>query len=82
MRLIDADALLYRLGISDEDIYCKEIIEEEPIAQPEPQEIEYTECANALLRMWMDKVITDGEYNRIMDKLNKYWMSEVTDEQI
>ena len=29
MRLIDADALIYNLGISDRDIYCKEIIEEE-----------------------------------------------------
>lgn len=30
MRLIDADALIYNLGISDRDIYCKEIIEESP----------------------------------------------------
>ena len=35
MRLIDADALVYKLGVSDNDIYCKEIIEEEPTAQPE-----------------------------------------------
>ena len=39
----------------------------------EDMKITYRDCSNALLRMWMDKVITDGEYNRIMDKLNSYW---------
>ena len=28
-------------------------------------------CENALLFLWMDGVLTDGEYNRIMDKLSK-----------
>ena len=28
-RLIDADALIYSLGASDEDIYCKYTIEED-----------------------------------------------------
>ena len=32
--------------------------------------ISYTDCANAMMMMWIDKVVTDGEYNRIMDKLN------------
>ena len=32
--------------------------------------ISYLYCANAMLMMWLDEVITDGEYNRIMDKLN------------
>lgn len=32
--------------------------------------ISYSDCCNALLRMWMDNVLTDSEYNRIMDKLN------------
>lgn len=36
-------------------------------------EIKYRDCANAMLRMWMDNVVTDGEYNRIMVKLNAYW---------
>ena len=31
-RLIDADALIDKLGISDRDIYCKEIVEEQPTA--------------------------------------------------
>ena len=39
----------------------------------ERHEIGYSECANAMLKMWIDNVLTDGEYNRIMDKLNTYW---------
>ena len=35
--------------------------------------IDYQDCCNAMLRMWMDNVVTDGEYNRIMDRLNKHW---------
>lgn len=44
-----------------------------PSAQPEIKPIEYRDCANAMLRMWIDNVVTDGEYNRIMDKLNRRW---------
>ena len=44
-----------------------------PSAEPEIKPIDYQDCANAMLRMWMDKVVTDGEYNRIMDKLNAFW---------
>ncbi len=33
--------------------------------------ISYLDCANAMLMMWMDNVVTDAEYNRIMDRLNK-----------
>lgn len=36
-------------------------------------EIGYDHCADAMLKMWMDNVVTDGEYNRIMDKLNKHY---------
>ena len=35
------------------------------------KEISYADCSDALLKMWMDNVITDGEYNRIMEKLNE-----------
>lgn len=35
-----------------------------------PKPITYTDCANAMMKMWIDNVLTDGEYNRIMDKLN------------
>lgn len=37
---------------------------------PEPKGIGYVYCSSALLKMWMDNVLTDGEYNRIMEKLN------------
>ena len=36
----------------------------------EPTEVTYQNCSDALLKMWMDNVLTDAEYNRIMDKLN------------
>ena len=42
-------------------------------AHPEIKEIDYSQCADAVLKMWIDKVVTDGEYYRIMDKLNVYW---------
>ena len=45
-------------------------------AQPEIKPIDYQDCANAMLRMWVDNVVTDGEYNRIMDKLNAFWRAE------
>ena len=38
-----------------------------------PAEIGYNDCANAMLSMWMDNIVTDGEYNRIMDRLNKHY---------
>ena len=47
-----------------------------PSAEPEVKEISYTDCANAMLMMWIDKVLTDGEYNRIMDKLNAHEMEK------
>lgn len=50
-----------------------EHLEQMPSAQPEIKPIEYLDCANAMLKMWMDNVVTDGEYNRIMDKLNAHW---------
>lgn len=44
-----------------------------PPAQSEQHEIGYSECADAMLKMWMDNVLTDGEYSHIMDKLNAHW---------
>lgn len=35
------------------------------------QPIDYKTCADSMLKMWMENVLTDGEYNKIMDKLNK-----------
>ena len=48
-------------------------IKQLPPIQPEPHEIGYDDCANALLKMWMDNVLTDGEYYRIANKLNVKW---------
>ncbi len=43
----------------------------EPCGYFESIAISYKDCANAMLKMWIDNVVTDGEYNRIMDRLNK-----------
>ncbi len=32
--------------------------------------IDYRDCVNAMLKMWMEKILTDSEYSKIMDKLN------------
>lgn len=63
----------FRLGI----YYAIEEIKELPFAQLDPQEIGYWECSNALLKMWIDNVLTDGEYYRIADKLNTYWKEKI-----
>ena len=85
MRAIDADAITYESIDScdtgrHEHYYGtgiiavrKEDIDAMPTIQPEPHEIGYDDCANALLKMWMDNVLTDGEYYRIAGKLNVKW---------
>ena len=50
--------------------WTDEIIKALPSAEPEIKPISYMNCANAMLKMWIDNVLTDGEYNKIMDKLN------------
>ena len=52
---------------------AKDYIGMKSSAEPEIKPIEYRDCANAMLKMWMDNIVTDGEYNRIMDKLNAHW---------
>lgn len=47
-----------------------------PSALPEIKPIDYQDCANAMMKMWIDNVVTDGEYNRIMGKLNAHWGME------
>ena len=34
---------------------------------------EYKEYSLILMKLWMDNLITDGEYNRIMDRVNAVW---------
>jgi len=48
-------------------------VDDAPTITPEPHEIGYYDCSNALLKMWMDNVLTDREYYRIADKLNEKW---------
>lgn len=53
----------------------KEVVEVDdvkalPPATPEKTTITYKDCSEAMLKMWIDNVITDGQYNKIMDKLN------------
>lgn len=52
------------------DVRC--VLTDLPSAQPEEKEIGYAECACAMLKMWIDDVLTDAEYNRIMDRLNAH----------
>ena len=34
---------------------------------------EYKEYSYILIKLWIDNLITDGEYNRIMDRVNEVW---------
>lgn len=34
---------------------------------------DYKEYAYILIKLWIDNLITDGEYNRIMDRVNEIW---------
>ena len=81
IRKADAkDALQEKVfhNLTDEFYGAMQVIDElEPadVVPTESQEIGYGQCANAMLKMWMDNVVTDGEYNRIMDRLNKLYFS-------
>ena len=50
-------------------------------ANQQYEPITYADCANAMMKMWIDNVLTDGEYNRIMDKLNAKYKVGAKDEQ-
>lgn len=49
---------------------CIEWIKKLPSAQPEVKPIDYRDCSCALLKMWIENVLTDSEYSRIQGKLN------------
>lgn len=34
---------------------------------------EYKEYSYVLMKLWIGNLITDGEYNRIMDRVNAVW---------
>lgn len=48
---------------------CNRLAEQPPVT-PEKTTITYKDCSEAMLIMWIDNVLTDGQYNKIMDKLN------------
>ena len=58
----------------------QDCIESLPSAEPQPKPISYIDCANAMLKMWIDNILTDGEYYRIMDKLNSKHMADMRGE--
>ena len=62
----------YTMTMAERKQRDADILDALPSAQPEVKEIGYAECANAMLKMWIDNVLTDGEYNRIMDRLNAH----------
>ena len=65
-------------NLTDEFYGAMQVLDELPpadVVPTEPQEIGYDQCANVMLKMWIDNVVTDGEYNRIMDRLNKLYFS-------
>lgn len=63
MRLIDADALIYNLGISDENIYCKEIIEESPT-------VDFTVCKYCKYHVQEDDYWYCNKWQR---ETKEYW---------
>lgn len=57
--------------------WCKTFYADKgPTVQDEVKPISYVDCVNAMMKMWLDGVLTDGEYNRIMDKLNRWYLEE------
>lgn len=79
----EADNDMAWFGDVKTDLAVGEFLENLPPVQPKIKikPIGYRECSDAMLKMWMDNVLTDGEYYRIMDKLNAKWskMNEVAE---
>ena len=67
MRLIDADALDYALGASDEDIYFHHMLEDAPTIDAIPVE---------WLREWQDEVGTLNEWWPIIERIITVWHEE------
>ena len=67
---IDRKAAIDQLHQSYNLLDAERRLEDMPSTQSEP--IGYQECANALLKMWMDEVLTDEEYSKIIAKLNAH----------
>lgn len=86
-RYIDADALIESIknelwdwdsldGITSATVLKQTITDIQNAATADvverDHEITYMDCANAMMKMWIDKVVTDFEYNKIMDRLNAH----------
>ena len=61
--------------LADRTAFKFDIFDAPTIAEPEYR-LGYRECADAMLLMWMNKILTDSEYNKIMDKLNAKFIGE------
>lgn len=66
--------------LTERSAFKHDIADAPTIVQQEVKKISYADCADAMLMMWMDKVLTDGEYDRIMDKLNAHEMEQNDEE--
>ena len=40
--------------------------------QTEPNTPTYKDCADAMLMLWVEHIITNGQYRKIMDRLNEW----------
>ncbi len=69
MRLIDERLLTDDMQARHWHLLNGELVFSTAAAPVSP--IRYREKADALLKMWMDDELTDGEYYKIMDRLNQ-----------
>lgn len=57
--------------------FIQKYVEKLPPVTPEKTTITYKDCSEAMLKMWIDNVLTDGQYNKIMDKLNAKHLADM-----
>lgn len=62
-------------------IRTENAIRELPSAEPDVKPISYKDCVFALLAMWIENVLTDREYDRIMNRLTAHGKRRTEDER-
>ena len=69
---------------TDKNAHTNEVLKEVargvgdiPPVTPEKTTITYKDCSEAMMKMWIDNVLTDGQYNKIMDKLNAKYIADM-----
>ena len=62
----------YAVGINVGITKAMNTLKDMPSAQPEVKKYLYPDYANAMMMMWLDEVLTDNEYDRIMYKLSEH----------